>query len=329
MNAIFKAIKSIDWDYKTITKPGFYANVPLELYHSAKICDSISVSSSGLRRLFSESPADFYDKWEGNPNRAEEEDKPHFAIGRAVHHLMLGEPYFAKLFCIQPDGWEDPDTGEVNAWRKGKGGVKHADAWAEDMAKANRTILTMDDFKSIKGMVESLSDHPLIKQQAAGGAGALNGLIERSGFVKDKATGLWVKIRPDAVPTDSGDYVDLKTTISVQWDDLRRTIFERGYHQQMALIRTVTRELGFPFTSASLVFVKKKSPYSVRVVTLKDNTLDLGEKANRAALDAMSECLKRKRWPGPGGDREDAQPIELPEWAVTKTEDRIKYGVPT
>ena len=325
----FKAIKSVDWDFKPITKPGLYANVPLPAYHSAKICDSISVSSSGLRRIFSESPADFYDKWEGNPNRAEEEDKPHFAIGRAVHHLMLGEPYFAKLFCIQPDEWEDPETGEVNAWRKGKGGVLHADAWTEKMVKAGRTILSMKDFESIKGMVESLSDHPLIKPQGAGGAGALNGLIERSGFYKDKATGLWVKIRPDAIPTDSGDYVDIKTTTSVLWNELRKTIFVRGYYQQMALIRTAMRELGFPFTSASLVFVKKTRPYSVRIVTIKDNTLDKGEQANRTALDAMADCLKKKRWPGPGGDREDAQPVELPEWADKQIDDRIRYGVPT
>ena len=28
---------------------------------------------------------------------------------------------------------------------------------------------------------------------------------------------------------------------------------------------------------------------------------------NRAALDAMAACMKAKRWPGPGGDREDAE----------------------
>lgn len=319
----FKAIKSIDWDGKPITKPGLYAGIPIDTYHSATICDGPSVSSSGLRTLFSESPADFYDTWPGNPNRADEEDKPHFSVGRAVHHLMLGEPFFAKQFCIQPDEWENEEDGTISAWRKGKGGVIYADAWAAKMYQEGRSILTMKDFESIKGMVEQLSDNSLVR------AGALNGLIERSGFWKDKATGLWVKIRPDAIPTDSGDYTDIKTTISVLWEELRKTIFDYGYHQQMALIREGMRELGFPFSSASLVFAKKKRPYSVRVVTLKDNTLDQGQRANRAALDAIAECLKNKHWPGPGGDREDAQPIELPEWAEKKIEDRIKYGVPT
>jgi hypothetical protein len=314
-----KAIKSIDWDGKKITKPGLYAGVPIGLYHSAQICDGDSVSSSGLRKLFSESPADFYDEWAGNPNRAPDEDKTHFAIGRAVHHLMLGEPFFSKLFCIQPAEYE-ADQGEMKTWSNN---AKACREWQAQRAKEGKAVLTLDSFESIRGMAEALSAHPLVR------AGALNGLIERSGFFKDKATGLWVKIRPDAIPTDSGDYTDIKTTTSVLWNDLRKTIFERGYHQQLALIRTGVRELGFPFTSASLVFVKKKRPFSVRVVTLKDNTLDQGERANRVALDAMADCLKKKHWPGPGGDREDAQPIELPEYAEKQIEDRLRYGIPT
>ena len=277
------------------------------------------MSSSGLRKIFSESPADFYDEWAGNPNRAEPEDKSHFKIGRATHHLMLGEPFFAKLFVVQPAEYE-ADGGELKKWNNTAGDCKK---WNAERAKEGKAVLKPADVESLRGMAESLGSHPIVR------AGALNGLIERSGFFKDKATGLWVKIRPDAIPTDSGDYTDLKTTISVKWEDLRRTIFDRGYYQQLALIRTGARELGFPFTSASLIFVKKTRPYSVRVVTLKDNSLDKGEQANRAALDAMAKCLKAKHWPGPGGDREDAQPIELAEWADKKIDDRIRYGVPT
>lgn len=314
--------RTIKFDYKQITKPGLYSGVPLDLYHGQKILDGPSVSSSGLRRLFSESPAHFYAEWSGNPNRVEPEDKPHFAIGRAVHHLMLGEPFFAKLFAVQPEEWVN-GNGEINAWGRGTGANKYRDEWLAARAKEGRAVLKAEDVANIRGMAEALGRHPIIR------AGALNGAIERSGFCKDKSTGLWIKVRPDAIPTDSGDYTDIKTTQSVLWEDLRRTIFDRGYYQQLALIRSGSRELGLPFTSATLIFVEKESPFAVRVVTLKDNDLDLGEKANRCALDAMADCLKRKHWPGPGGDREDAENIEMPEWASTKISDRIKYGIPT
>lgn len=306
-------INSIEWDNKTITKPGLYSKIGIELYHSGNICDGPSISSSGLRKIFNESPAHYWNESPLNPDRMEPEDKSHFTLGRAVHHLMLGEPFFAKLFAIQPDEYTNKD-GEVKAWNNNAGKCKE---WHADRSREGRSIITGKDVDHIKGMAESLGKHPLVR------SGALNGQIERSGFVKDKATGIWLKIRPDSIPTDSGDYVDLKTTISVDWSDLVRTIGDFGYHQQLALIRRVARDLGLPFTSATLVFVEKKPPYCVRVVTVKDNDLDRGEKQNTATLKIFAECLKAKHWPGPGGDREDAEYIELSDFAQKRIDDKL------
>lgn len=313
--------KTIEWDGKPITAPGLYSKIPIEVYHSAEICDGPSVSSSGLRQIFNQSPAHFYAEWPGNPNRAEPKDKAHFTIGRAVHHLMLGEPYFAKLFAQQPDEYPDSKSGELKPWSNNSNFAK---AWKTEQAAAGRTILTPNDVENIRGMAIRLGKHPLIR------AGALNGMIERSIIWKDKATGIWVKSRPDSIPNDSGDFVDLKTTTSVLHRDLARTIAELGYHQQGALVRTAARTvLGIENPTFALVFVEKTSPWCPRVVTLKDNDLDLGERANRAALDAMAACLKAKDWPGPGGNREDAEYIELPEWAKKQTDERLTYGIAT
>ena len=313
--------KSVEWNGNAITAPGLYSKIPLETYHSSGICDGPSVSSSGLRKLFNESPAHFYCDWPGNPDRVEQEDKPHFALGRAVHHLMLGEPFFAKLFAVQPAEYPDSKTGELKPWSNNS---NHAKAWKGKMLGEGRAVLTFKDVEAIKGMAEALSRHPIVK------AGALNGMIERSMFWKDKETGLWIKSRPDSIPGDSGDFVDLKTTISVKWVDLQRAIAEHSYHQQGALVRAAARVvLGIKSPTFTLVFVEKKPPYCVRVVTLKDNDLDRGEHANRAALDAMARCLASKHWHGPGGEREDAENIELPGWAQTQLDVRIKYGIAT
>ena len=313
--------KSIEWNGDAIAAPGLYSKIPLETYHSSGICDGPSVSSSGLRKLFNESPAHFYCDWSGNPDRIEQEDKPHFALGRAVHHLMLGEPFFAKLFAVQPAEYPDSKTGELKPWSNNS---NHAKAWKEKMLGEGRAILTLKDVESIKGMADTLSRHPIVK------AGALNGMIERSMFWKDKDTGIWIKSRPDSIPGDSGDFVDLKTCQSVLWRDLQRSIAERAYHAQGALVRTAARlVLGISNPTFTLVFVEKTAPWCVRVVTLKDNDLDRGEQANRAALDAMARCLESKHWPGPGGEREDAENIELPSWAQTQLDDRIKYGIAT
>lgn len=312
-------LKTIEWDYKPISKPGLYSRVPMELYHSAKICDAPSVSSSGLRRCFSESPAHFYLQWPGNPNCAEDDDKAHFILGRAVHHLMLGEPFFAKLFCVQPADYPDKKTGELKKWTYQ---AQFCKDWRDAQTKLGKAILTPSDVDAIRGMADSLSKHPIVM------AGALNGMIERSIFWKDKETSLWVKSRPDSIPTSSVDFVDLKKTRSVQWRDLQNTIFEYGYHQQGALVRTAARlVLGIANPTFTLVFVEDKPPHCVRVVSLKDVDLDRGERANRQSLDTIARCIKSKHWPGPGGDRDDAVGIELPEWAQKQIDDRIEFQV--
>ncbi len=313
-------IKSVKWDGKTITNPGLYEGISLDLYHSANICDGPSVSSSGLRKIFSESPAHFYVEWSGNPKRVlPEKEKAHFTIGRAVHHLMLGEKFFSRLFAVQPLEYE-ADGGEIKAWNNNAADCRK---WHAARRHEGKAVLTIADLAVLRGIAEELGRNPIVR------AGALNGMIERSGFFKDKDTGLWVKWRPDSIPLDSGDYVDIKTTTSVLWRDLQKAIYERGYYQQLALMRQGAREIGLPFSTATLIFAEKTPPFCVRVVTLKDNSLDRGERANRMALDAMATCLKSGRWPGPGGDREDAQHIELAEWADKAVDDRIKYGVPT
>jgi hypothetical protein len=153
-------------------------------------------------------------------------------------------------------------------------------------------------------------------------------LIERSLFWKDKATGLWVKSRPDAIPASSRDFVDLKTTRSVRWIDLLRSYAEYGYHQQGALVRQAAREvLGIKDSTFSLVFVESAPPHCCRVVTLKDSDLDRGEKQNRLALDTIARCLSSGHWPGPGGDREDAEHIELSTRDQERIDEQLEHGL--
>lgn len=311
-------MKAVEWQGKPIIKAGIYSGIPIESYHK-QLCDAPSVSSTDLRVLFAESPAHFYAQWPGNADYERPDEKAHFALGRAVHHLFLGEKNFSKLFCVQPQEYPDKRTGVMKPWRYG---ADYTDGWRDRQRAKKLSILTPADFDNIRGMADSLATHPIVL------AGALNGQIERSVFWKDKATGLWCKIRPDAIPTSSVDFVDLKTTTSVKWQDIQRSIAEFGYQQQGALIcEGAKRVLGIDRPTFTLIFIEKKRPWCVRVVTLKDNELARGEKQNRYALDTIARCLKANRWPGPGGDREDAELIELPAWAQTQIDTKLEFEI--
>ena len=287
-----------------ITDPGCYS-MPIGWYH-APCADGPSISNSGLKRLWDDSPAHYWANSYLNPNRLPDEDKPQFAIGRAAHRLLLeGRDGFENEFAIRPDQWTD--------WRS-----KDARMWREAALAEGKTVITLDDLAAIQGMAASLAAHPLIR------AGILDGYVERSLVWRDKATGVWLKSRPDCIPNASADYADLKSTTSVKTDDLRRTIGAFSYHMQAGLTAMASREvLGRDLQSFSLVFTEKAPPFCVRVVTLKPADIELGMSQVRAAIDLFAECWESGQWPGPGGVQEDAEFIELPDWTRRQAEDRL------
>jgi hypothetical protein len=281
-------VEAIKWDGRTISKPGIYSDIPLEIYHGQKILDGPSVSSTGLRRVLEVnggSPAHFFDEWSGNPNCAEPEDKPHFLLGRAAHWLFLEGSKrggaFSKSFAIRPEEFADYKTKAAREWR-------------DDQIALGKMPLTDDHVEVITGMAKRIATERIA-------VSLLRGDIERSIFYRDKKTGLWIKSRPDCIPTDSGDFTDLKTTTRTSFPLLMHAVGQHAYHQQAAVVREAAATvLGMGMASFSLVFVESKRPYCVRIVVLDPRDIDLGERQNRRALDLIAKCILEKRWPGPG-----------------------------
>lgn len=287
-----------------IFQPGCYEGVPIERYHAGDLCAGPSISSSGLRTLFKESPAHYWCTSPLNPDRIDDEENAALVLGRAAHHLLLGEDAFSTSFICRPDKWD--------SWRKDE-----AKEWKADQEEEGRTVLIPAQLEQIRGMARQLAAHPLVK------AGILNGEIERSLVWKDKDTGVWLKARPDAIPNDSGDFADLKTCVSVKTEALERTVASFGYHQQGALINAGAHAvLGAKSSSFSLVFVEKDPPHCVRVVTLKDDDLARGERQNQIALKIFARCLKNNEWPGPGSA--DAEYLGIPSWEQKKIDDALE-----
>lgn len=306
-------LKFTKWSGGSIGKPGVYSDMPLETYHGPDVCDGISISSSGLRTIFNKSPAHYWVSSVYNKERIEQEPSREMVIGRASHHLMLGESYFAEIFRAAPR--EVPDAkGNLTPWSLR---TNYARAWMDARRQEGKEVIFPGEIEQIEGLARALGAHPMVR------SGLFNGYVERSAFWRDKESGIWLRVRPDVIPSDSGDMVDLKTTSSVQWKDLQRTIVDQGYLMQFSLMREVFRNLGFPVASATLIFVERKPPHCVRVVALRAQDLDRGERMNRQALRTFVRCLKAKSWPGPGGERRDAEEIFMPDWYKDSVEARL------
>jgi hypothetical protein len=303
-------IASIRWDGAPVRAPGIYHDMPLARYHQGDAAAGPSVSSTTLRRLWNESPAHAWAHDPANPNRVVDDDSEAFILGRATHHLICGQAGFSDEFIVRPT--QAPDGRD---WH---GSNKSCIKWTAEQKRIGRTVLTSAHVEQIKGMAIALGAHPLVQ------AGILNGLIERSLFWQDKETGLWLKARPDAIPSDSGDFADLKTTESVLYHRLQNSIATYGYHQQAALVLEGARALDLPAETFTLIWVESKKPHCARAQQIKDEDIARGTKQNRAAIRMFADCLAAGSWPGPGDDRPDAEFVDLPDWKRKQIDERLK-----
>jgi len=298
----------IKWDGNKIAAPGMYEKVPMEAYHG-DLCIGPSISSGGMRTMWSQSPAHYFVGSYLNPDRVNE-DKPHFAVGRAAHKLLIeGRDGFDKEYAIRPQEWSDWRTAAAKAWRG-------------EHIERGFTILVPDDLVQIVGMSKSLAAHPMVK------TGILDGLIERSFIWKDEETGVWVKARPDALPSPI-DLADLKTTGSVADDDVQRSLTNYSYHVQAAVAMAgVEAVTGAKPESFTLVFVEKEAPWAVRVITIMPEDIERGRHQMRWALREFAKCVETGNWPGPDRGATDAEFLPMSQWARNRIDERLNILLP-
>lgn len=296
-----------------ITMPGVYAGVNIETYHrDPSLFDGFSISSSGLRALLRR-PLEYWWTSPYNPNAEEQDSNAALDFGKAAHMLLLGEEGFALRYAKRPDQYED-DKG---VWKPWSGNAKACKEWLTKTAKAGKTAITDTEIGHIQKMRDALQSTWAIKQDI------LNGRIERSIFHKDGD--IWLKARPDVIPNDGGDFVDLKTAASVDDESLSKAIYAHGYHVQAGLMRMIVREVlgADAFSSFTFVFVEKAPPYDVRVMQLKDTDIDLGERQARRGIALLRECIKRNEWPGFDGFDGRVSYIEMPAWGRTRIDTQL------
>lgn len=299
------------WDGKPISEPGWVSGIPIELYHSAGICNGKAVSSSNLRKCWTHSPAHMNAEWCENPQSEPRTPTRALILGQAAHHLFLGEDGFDTKYVCQPETYPDKKTGEKKKWHNGADWCK---AWNEKFA--DRVVYTVDEGKGIVAMARSLALEPLVKE------GLLSGYVECSGFILDSETDLWIKVRPDVIPTDSGEFADLKTANEVITPALMSSIRTYAYHMQGALIWEVCEALGQPFESFILLFIETQRPYCARTVPLTEKALTFGRQQNRLMLRTIKACIEADHFPGPGEG--DLQPMSLSNDEFARIEERLK-----
>ena len=271
---------------------GLY-NIPADAYRALPY-----VNNSGLSQL-RKSPAHL--RWAlDNPSHK----TPALLLGEAAHYAILEPVAFDLRYACSP-GFDRRTTAGKQAFA----------SWAKE--NEGKTILSPDDFCTVKEMAFSVLSHP--------SAGALLGAdreTEVTAIWQDSATGLMCKGRIDAISTEFSAPVDVKTTEDASRHAFERSIFKFGYHRQAAFYLDGLRACGRDYDHFVFVCVEKSPPYSVAIYRLFEDSLELGRKEIRQLLNLYKKCSESGEWPG---YPDHVQDVSLPAWAVKQTQEDIRY----
>lgn len=289
-------------DGEVITGPGAY-RMSMAWYHGQGVCPGPSVSSTGIRKAATQSPLAFWKTSDMNPDRyPPKEEGDALILGKAAHCLILGDEVFADHFAYVPaDAPKRPTAPQVAAYlRTGAWSEAAAEGgpWWEEFEKraAGRALLTAEQVTRIGYMAENLAALPEAREALIGE------LTEVSMIWQDDMTGLWVKSRPDCIPTNGVNFGDLKT-FSPKGSDLilaaQRAVTDHAYAVQMAMACEGAERLWqVSATMCALIFTQTSEPYEPVPLMLDEEALHWGRVLFRDGLNKIAHGLKTGEWPG-------------------------------
>ena len=294
-----------------ISRNGIY-DLTNAQYHGQP-CDGPSVSASGLKMIIGESPAAFWRQSDLNPAGERGPQKPAFRIGSAAHTLLLEPEKIAAEIAVIPQAML-----AVN----GSTNTSAAKEFIADAIYNGKTPIKPGEWLDIQHMRDALAAHPHARRALT------KGKPEVSLIMRDAATGVWLKSRPDFMPESSGFYiVDYKTTADLSsWD--KAACIDLRYDIQAALMLWAAREVAGIEPKGILYLVQeKKPPFQVAMLAFSvDNIgtralLDCARLDLRQAIDTFDICLKTGNWPT---GYELPREITPPGWHQKSAEFRLE-----
>jgi hypothetical protein len=207
----------------------------------------------------------------------EDEDRPAYLIGRALHTLVLeGRDRFEAEYAV--GGPVNPKTGEIFG--------STSKAWAEWAAAQGKPVLTLPQFDLVENMADGVRANGIAVDLLS------EGLAE--GVVRHNYCDVPCQIRMDWFDPHRG-IMDLKTCDDLTWfeTDARRY----GYAHQLAFYRAVLRQVIAVAMPVFLIAVEKKEPFRSGVWKLSDDTLVQAQRENEAAIERLKRCIATDTWP--------------------------------
>lgn len=226
------------------------------------------ISSSDIKNFLKSPKYYYWNKYE----KTEKENERHFAIGSALHELILEPHLFKSNYLIMP---------KVD--RRTKEGKSEYNAFVEQ--SVGRTIIMQDEAEMITKMAESASKNTTFMKFLE------NSYRELSFYTMDEKTGLKVKLRPDIMPTNMSTIVDIKSCIDSSPFKFKRDVFSYGYGISAAYYTQFIGRDNYVFCA-----IEKEQPHQTALYSLSDEMINYGSEQYRIALDLLKWSYDNNYW---------------------------------
>lgn len=265
--------------------PGVYDNIPNDAYHADP-----AVGSTTLKGLLDPSKYGTYDVRGQVPFKG---NRSTLDFGTVAHSILL-EGDESSIDLMPFDDYRTKDARE-----------------ARDASRdAGRIPLKQGEYESVMRVVDAVRAHPVASDLLTGH------VAEQTLIHRDEATGLLIKVRPDA--RTPGIITDLKTAADVDPRKFSREVIPaRGYHLSAALYVDVVREVLGEECEFFIIAVSKDEQPRVVVIRMGEAYLADGRARYRRALDLHAHGIATGEWP----TTYTAQP---PSWLGFETTDLIE-----
>ena len=273
---------------KSNYEPGFYPDLPNEVYHADG-----AISASGIK-TFCDLPDLYYLTYLAD-QKLERDISPAMRNGSTAHVFLLEPEKFNQFYEVAPYEFFNERTKKIEVLSRRHG---ECDRLTESAAAQGKILLLTKEFEQAQAMAEGLKRDSFVYDVFSA-----PGHIEASFFAIDPVTGLPLRAKPDKlveIPGKGIFIIDYKTS-GRSLDDESQDIHAQDQmrHIQGAHHKKVV-ELVLGQEIAGVVYVTQhtKPPYYVRAFQIPDPWIECGNLINEVALARIAECYEKGYWPG-------------------------------
>jgi hypothetical protein len=258
-----------------ISAPGVYSLSKAD--YLADPCPAPSLSSHVANVLLRQSPAHARLKHPRLNPAAKSERKREFDLGSAAHAILL-----EGARGLRQIGAENYRT-------------KAAQQARDEAYEVGLTPILPRELERAYAMADAARQQIARHEEIAGILDA--GVAEQVWAWQDGD--IWLRGRPDWLPSAGNIIVDYKTTGgSAHPDEWQRACFDLGYDLQAATYLRGARALGLSFRHFVFLVQETDPPHALSVVSLSPFALERGELRYEEAVRLWAWCLKHNRWGG-------------------------------